>query len=67
MIQYDVTEEVIPFSLHSYAESSTGESITDAAVANINLGGIKGKVMIVFKENEGGRVVFVPEKAHVNT
>ena len=67
VVQYDVTEEVIPFSLHSYAESSTGESITDAAVANINLGGIKGKVMIVFKENEGGRVVFVPEKAHVNT
>jgi Restriction endonuclease len=67
VIQYEVTEEVIPFTLHSYSESSTGESITDAAVANINLGGIKGKVMIVFKENEGGQVVFVPEKTHANT
>jgi hypothetical protein len=61
-VQYEVIEEFIPFSLVSYASSPSGELITDAAVADVNLGGIKGKIMIVYKEAEGGHVVFVPEK-----
>ena len=61
-VQYEIVEEHIPFSLVSYASSPSGEPITDAAVADVNLGGIKGKVMIVYKEAEGGQVVFIPEK-----
>lgn len=61
-VQYEVTEEFIPFSLLSYANSPNGEQITDAAVAEVNLGGIKGKIMIVYKAVDGGQVVFVPEK-----
>lgn len=61
VVHYEIVEDYIPFTLHSYSESPTGESITDAAVANVNLGGVKGKVMIVYKEAEGGHVVFVPD------
>lgn len=62
MVQYEVIEDFIPFNLVRYAGSPSGELITDAAVADVNLGGIKGKMMIVYKEAEGGHVVFVPEK-----
>jgi Restriction endonuclease len=62
VVQYEIVEAFIPFRLHNYATSPTGEQITDAAVADVNLGGIKGKVMIVYKQAEGGHVVFVPEK-----
>jgi hypothetical protein len=63
VVQYEIVEDLIPFALHSYTESPNGEPITDAAVANINLGGIKGKIMIVYEEAEGGHVMFVPDKA----
>jgi len=62
VVQYEIVEDFIPFKLHSYATSPEGEHITDAAVAEIDLGGIKGKMMIVYKQAEGGHVVFVPEK-----
>lgn len=62
IVQYEIIEDFIPFTLHNYVESPAGKLITDAAVANVNLGGIKGKVMIVYKEAEGGHVVFVPDK-----
>ena len=61
-VQYEIVDEHIPFSLSSYADSPSGDPITDAAVAEVNLGGIKGKVMIVYKEAEGGHIVFIPEK-----
>ncbi|HWP17967.1 MAG TPA: restriction endonuclease [Burkholderiaceae bacterium] len=61
-VHYEIVEEFIPFKLHTYATSPDGEQITDAAVAELDLGGIKGKMMIVYKEGEGGHVVFVPEK-----
>jgi hypothetical protein len=61
-VQYEVIEEFIPFRLVSYSNSPSGELITDAAVADLNIGGNKGKLMIVYKETEGGQVVFVPEK-----
>jgi hypothetical protein len=67
VVQYEVVEVFIPFKLHCYASSPTGEQITDAAVADVNLGGLRGKVMILYKEAEGGHVVFVPEKGTERT
>lgn len=61
-VQYELIEEVIPFSLVSYTISSDGEQIADAAVAEIEIGLFKGKMMIVHKEGEGARGVLVPEK-----
>lgn len=62
VVQYEVIEEFIPFKLVSYSSRQEGELITDAAVADVVLGGIKGKLMIVYKEGEGGHVVLVPER-----
>jgi hypothetical protein len=61
-VDYEVTEELVPFNLVTYERSPSGEVITDAAVAQVDLGALKGKFMIVYKESEGGRVVFVPDR-----
>jgi hypothetical protein len=60
-VQYEVIEEFVPFRLISYSNSPSGELITDAAIADVNLGDNKGKIMIVYKENEGGQVMYVPD------
>lgn len=62
VVQYEVIEELVPFQLVSYSNSPSGRLITDAAIAEINMGGIKGKITIVYKENEGGQISFVPDK-----
>lgn len=62
VIHYEVIEDLIPFKLVSYTNSPSGELITDAAVAEMNLGGVQGKLMIVYKEDAGGKVVFVPDE-----
>jgi hypothetical protein len=61
-VQYEVIEEFVPFRLISYSNSPSGELITDAAIADVNLGGNKGKIMIVYKENEGGQVMYVADR-----
>ena len=38
-----------------------GEKITDAAYADLNIGEHAARVLIVYKETEGGRVVLVPQ------
>lgn len=62
VVNYEVTEEIIPFNLVAYENSLAGDVITDAAVAQIDLGALNGKLMIVYNENVGGQVVFVPTK-----
>lgn len=61
VVQYEVIEDFIPFKLVSYSNTPSGDLITDAAIAEMNFGGLKGKLMIVYKEDAGGQVVFVPE------
>jgi hypothetical protein len=61
-VDYEVTKEFVPFNLVTYESSPSGDLITDAAVAKVDLGALKGRFMIVYKESEGGRVVFVPDK-----
>ena len=61
-VEYEVVEEYVPFNLVTYECSPTGELITDAAIAQLNVGGIKGKMMIVYKAEEGGTFNFVPDK-----
>jgi hypothetical protein len=60
-VEYEVREDFSPFRLVSYAESASGAAVADAAIADTKLGVGKGQVMVVYKENEGGRVVFIPE------
>ena len=61
-VDYEVTEEFVPFDLVTYENNPSGDLIADAAVARVDLGALKGKVMIVYKQSEGGQVVFVPDK-----
>jgi hypothetical protein len=61
-LQYSVSVDTIPFKLVHYRDKDSDENITDAAVAQFQFGENTGKVMIVYKEGEGGRVVYVPEK-----
>jgi hypothetical protein len=60
-VHYDLIEEFIPFRLVSYKDSASGQTITDAAMAELKFGDVSGQVMVVYKEAEGGRVVFVPD------
>jgi len=59
-LHYSVIDEFIPFKLVQYKEE--GKKITEAAVANFNVGNISGKFMIVGKHEEEKKVIFVPEK-----
>jgi len=61
-LQYTVTDEVIPFRLMQYKDKDTDEAITDVAIAQLQFGEITGNLMIVYKEDEGGRVMYVPDK-----
>lgn len=61
-IEYEVTEDIVPFDLVKYTDGDTGALITDAAVAQLDFGKFAGRLMIVYKEDEGGHVVFVPDR-----
>jgi Restriction endonuclease len=61
-VHYEIREEFVPLQLVSYTDRASGTSITDAAVAEMKIGDVKGKLMIVYKEAEGGRVVFVRDR-----
>jgi hypothetical protein len=59
-IEYQITEKLIPFKLVKYAMGDGGDPVTHAAMADIEAGTNGGKLMIMYKPNEGARVVFVP-------
>jgi hypothetical protein len=61
LVQYEVTETIVPFDLITYRDAGSASEIANAAVAQMNLVGLSGKLMIVYNEAEGGQVVFVPE------
>ena len=61
-LQYSVSVEIVPFRLIQYRDKDADENITDAAVAQFQFIENTGKIMIVYKEGEGGRVVYVPEE-----
>lgn len=61
-LRFSVTEELIPFRLVQYTDKEAGENITDAAVAELQFGEETGKLMIVYKEGEGGEVVYALDK-----
>lgn len=60
-IKYSVTRELIPFRLVQYKEEGRGGTIADAAYADLAIGDRTARVVITYKENEGGRVVIVPQ------
>lgn len=61
--EYEVTTEFAPFELIKYFDKTTGDEITDAAIASVKVdGSFTGKVMIAYKESEGGKIALIPDK-----
>jgi hypothetical protein len=62
-IKYSVTQELIPFRLFQYIDKKENKdkSITDAAVAHMNFGAHSGNLTIIYKEDKGGQIFFMPE------
>lgn len=60
-IRYSVTRELIPFRLVQYKDKGIDENLTDAAYADLTVGDHSARMLIVYKEDEGGKVVIVPQ------
>ncbi|MHC4269972.1 MAG: restriction endonuclease [Planctomycetota bacterium] len=58
-LRYSIKQELIPFKLVQYQAKDGEEKITDAAYADIKLGDKEAQVMVVYKYDEGGRVVLI--------
>ena len=63
-IDWEITEEFVPFNLVRYETSPAGELLTDAAVVPLDLGSFRGKLMIVYKAGHpsSGRLAAEPER-----
>ena len=59
-IRYSIKQELIPFQLVQYQNKDDETNITDAAYADIKVGDNEARMMIVYKEGEGGKVVIIP-------
>ena len=59
-IRYSIKKELIPFRLVQYQNKDDETNITDAAYADIKVGDNEARMMIVYKEGEGGKVVIIP-------
>lgn len=55
-IRYSVKQELVPFQLVQYQAKDGDGNITDAAYADIKLGDKEARLMIVYKDGEGGSV-----------
>jgi hypothetical protein len=60
-INYVITQELIPFRMVQYVDQDKGAKITDAAVADLNLGEYSGKFVIVYDSDKGAAIYIVPE------
>jgi hypothetical protein len=61
-IRYSVTRELIPIRLVQYKDKGKDENLTDAAYVDLNLGDHSARMLIMYKEDEGGKVVIVPQE-----
>lgn len=59
-IRYSIKQELIPFRLVQYQNKDDEKNITDAAYADIKVGDNEARMMIVYKEGEGGKVIIIP-------
>ena len=59
-IRYSIKQELIPFQLVKYQDKDGEGNITDVAYADLKFGDEETRMMIVFKEGEGGKVVIIP-------
>lgn len=60
-IRYSIKQEFVPFRLVQYQDKDNDKNITEAAYADMKLGDKEARMMIIFKEDEGGKVVLIPK------
>lgn len=58
-MEYVVTKTLAPFKLARYTNVSSGEEITQAAIADMTEAGLPGSVVISYDPEKGGGVFFV--------
>ena len=58
-LRYSVKNEFVPFRLVRYQAKEGEENITDAACADIKFSDREARVMIVYKDAEGGKIVLI--------
>lgn len=58
---YSIRQELVPFQLIQYKAMDGDEHITDAAYADLSLGEKEVRMMIVYKDCEGGKIVLIPK------
>lgn len=56
----------VPFILQEYKEATSDTSISQIAVAKLDLGFVKGRLVINHKLETGGEVVFIPDSNKSN-
>lgn len=61
-LRYTVKQEIVPFRLVQYKAKNSDEHITDAAYADMTFDEKKARLMIVYKDSEGGKVVLIPKE-----
>lgn len=61
IVEVNTVTEKVPFRLVKYSDKSDDSIILNAAIAPVEIGPIKGELMIVHKEGKGGKVLWVPE------
>lgn len=58
-INYAIDVELIPFRFAKYSEKDEEKNISDVAIAELKIGDKKGELMIVYDEDEGGKVLLL--------
>ena len=65
-VDYETIESFVPFDFRRYFDEARKIQLYTAAVASINVPGVKGELMIVQEDGIGSKVVFVPMKGSAN-
>lgn len=61
-VEYEVSITLAPFDLRQYTDTASGELIADTAIAQIDVGEISGRFVIVSKAGQGGTISFLPSE-----
>lgn len=59
-VTYEITSSLIPFDFREYVDKAKGKQLYSAAIAAIDSGELKGDFIILHKDGEGAKVMFVP-------
>jgi hypothetical protein len=65
-IEYEVTKSFVPFDLFRYSDKNSGREMSNAALAKIQVGEVKGQLAFIRKEDQSVSLSFVPDESGMN-